>query len=365
MSDKKPNVFPTKEQMDAANNPAPQPEEQQAPMQPQVNPAEAAAAEEMKRRTEEQLRLRDEAAAKNLEMAEKMHNERDEAMNRQTAPVQPPVTPPPTYNDNGGYGNPAPTPDPTNIYIQQLSQPDYDSPYDVIPLPSEGKIYKNGKKSIKVSFLNTSDENILSSPNLLESGQFLEILINRKILEPDLRYEDLLVGDRNAIMIWLRATGYGEMYPIALLDEENNMFETEVNLGVLKTKNLGAEPDSEGLFDFLLPLAKKNIKFRLLTVKDIDEIEDIVEKEIEGGALVNNAGTYTLQRQIVEVNGDRNPEMISNFAKTLRVFDSNELKDYIDKIESGIDLNIDVETPGGGSINTFLPLSLKFFWPNL
>ena len=44
----------------------------------------------------------------------------------------------------------------------------------------------------------------------------VEILINRKILEPDLRYEDLLVGDRNAIMIWLRATGYGEMYPVLM-----------------------------------------------------------------------------------------------------------------------------------------------------
>jgi hypothetical protein len=68
----------------------------------------------------------------------------------------------------------------------------------------------------------------------------------RKILEPDLRYNDLL-GDRNAIMIWLRATGYGEMYPVTLLDENGDAFDTELNLNELKTKELGAEPDDEGL----------------------------------------------------------------------------------------------------------------------
>jgi hypothetical protein len=92
--------------------------------------------------------------------------------------------------------------------------------------------------------MTTADENILTSPNLLQSGEFLNVLI-RKILEPDLRYNDLLVGDRNAIMIWLRATGYGEMYPVTLLDENGDAFDTELNLNELKTKELGAEPDDE------------------------------------------------------------------------------------------------------------------------
>ena len=125
-------------------------------------------------------------------------------------------------------------------YVYQLSQPQYNMSFDLIPLPSEGKIYRSKKANVKVAYLTTSDENILTSPNLLQSGEFLEILINRKLLERDLRYRDLHVGDRNAIMLWIRATGYGEMYPVTLYDENNEPFETEINLNNLKVKKLGA-----------------------------------------------------------------------------------------------------------------------------
>ena len=72
-----------------------------------------------------------------------------------------------------------------------------------------------------------------------------------------------------------------------------------------------------------------------------------------------------MERHIVEVNGDRNKSTIRDFVNSIRILDAKEFNNYIDKIESGIDLNIEVKTPGGGSIKTFLPLSLKFFWPNL
>jgi len=141
--------------------------------------------------------------------------------------------------------------------------------------------------------MTTADENILTSPNLLESGEFLEILINRKILEPELRYKDLHVGDRNAIMLWLRATAYGEMYPVTLFDENNNPFETEINLNDLKTKKLGAEPDEEGLFFYQFPLCKASVKFKLLTCGDVDIIEKMVENDKLTGNPVNNANTVS------------------------------------------------------------------------
>ena len=164
-------------------------------------------------------------------------------------------------------------------YIAQLSQPTFNTAFDVIPLPSRGKVYNGVKPSIKVSYMTTSDENILTSPNLLQSGQFLEILINRKVLEPQLRYKDLLVGDRNAIMIWLRATAYGEMYPVTLFDENDTPFDTEINLNELKIKELSVDPDSEGLFDYTFPISKNNIKFRLMTCGMSDELEEVLEKE--------------------------------------------------------------------------------------
>ena len=212
--------------------------------------------------------------------------------------------------------------------------------------------------------MTTADENILTSPNLIQSGEFLEILINRKVLEPEIRYKDLHVGDRNAIMLWLRATGYGEMYPVTIFDENDQPFDTEINLNELNYKSLGAEPDSEGLFDFVMPLSKTNIKFRLLTCGDIDEIESKVESDKKNENPVNNSNSYAMEAMIVEVNGTRDKEFVKNFVNNLRIKDAKEFNQYVEKIESGVDLNITVQTPGGGSVNTFLPLNIGFFWPN-
>jgi len=321
---------------------------------------------EIRKKSEEQMRIRDEHLANNLRQTQTYQQQFEKASERKnnvqesyqpqpSTPAKKPIMQPTNYGQ---------VPSNVNPYIMELSQPNYNSPFDVLPLPSQGKIYRNKKANVKVSFMTTADENILSSPNLLESGEFLQILMDRKILEPDLRYKDLHVGDRNAIMLWLRATGYGEMYPVTIFDENQQPFETEINLNDLKYKPLGAEPDAEGLFDFQLPLSKAFIKFRLLTCGDIDDIEKIIESEKQNGIPVDNSSIYKLERTIIEVNGQRDRNEIRQFASNLRVNDGKALNDYIDKIESGVDLNITVGTPGGGSVDTFLPLNVSFFWPN-
>jgi hypothetical protein len=287
-----------------------------------------------------------------------------EQQNRVTNTPPPPTPPsvPPVNNSYENYGQ-----NPSNIdpHIYELSQPNYNAPFDLIPLPSRGKLYRSKKPNIKLAYMTTADENILSSPNLLQSGQFLEILMNRKILEPEIRYKDLTIGDRNAIMLWLRATAYGEMYPVTILDELGDPFETEINLNELKENELVAEPDEKGEFLFELPITKNVIKFKFLTCGDVDDIERILEKERERNVLVNNASTYRLERQIVEVNGNRDKRYIQDFASSLRIADAKAFNTYVESIESGIDLNINVATPGGGSVATFLPLSVTFFWPNI
>jgi hypothetical protein len=214
--------------------------------------------------------------------------------------------------------------------------------------------------------MTTADENILTSPNLLSSGRFLEILINRKILDTELRYRDLLEGDRDAIMLWLRATGYGHMYPITVNDEKGVPFETEVNLNDMKTKNLNVDPDNNGLFSFILPTSGSELKFRLLTVGDDEDISTKVEYDVETlKSPIDNTSIYELERRIVSIDGDTNPTTISNLANNMRLLDKTKLTEYIESISCGVDMNITVGTPGGGSLDTFLPINLKFFWPNL
>lgn len=324
------------------------------------------AIEMMRKRTEEQLKIRDERIAEMKGKTQEYEKKYEEAkQNKQVYKYEPEAKvlssePKPIINNINQIKM-----SDTNSYIQQLSQPQFNAAFDLLPLPSEGKLYKTKKPSVKVAYMTTADENILTSPNLLQSGQFLEILINRKLLETNIRYRDLHVGDRNAIMLWLRATAFGEMYPVTVFDEDGNPFDTEIDLSTLKVKNLGAEPDEEGLFTYILPVSKTQIKFKLLTVGDIEDIENMIDNDEKAELLVNNTSTYKLQKQIVEVNGDRNPMLINQFIDNMRIRDAKELRGYIDKIDSGVDLEVEIRTPRGGSIKTFLPLSLKFFWPDI
>jgi hypothetical protein len=338
-------------------------DESLAEVKPRILTRQEQEVDAIKKRAEEQMKVRDELMAKNANQINNYQKQAEEALTTKKVYTQetPTIMPEPKYTAPKNYGE-----SPKNIdpYIYELSQPNFNSPLDVIPLPSEGKLYPSKKANVKVSFMTTSDENILTSPNLLQSGQFLEILINRKLLEPDLRYSDLHIGDRNAIMLWLRATGYGEMYPVTLLDEDGETFETEINLNELKYKPLGAEPDAEGLFDYQFPVSKMHIKFKLLTCGDVDEIEKRVDNEKEKGSPIDNSSTYFLEKSIIEVNGSRDRNMIRDFANSIRIIDARELKNYIEKIESGVDLEVTVGTPRGGSISSFLPFNVKFFWPN-
>jgi hypothetical protein len=388
MSEKRPNVFPStpvtkkpivqedveKVQVDTEYD-AKKLEVAQEIYNSSVNETGMAAVELMRQRTEEQIRLRDEMLRKNQEQTQSYQEKMTSASERrqyveqeskQTYQPEPQIQKP-VYKEVQSPIKEIKMENMNQIdtYIQQLSQPQFNTSFDLLPLPSQGKLYKNKRPNVKVAYLTAADESILTSPNLLQSGEFLEILINRKLLEPDLRYKDLHIGDRNAIMLWLRATSYGEMYPVTLLDENDVPFDTEVNLNDLKTKNLNIDPDEEGYFEFILPVSKAYIKFKLLNVGDIDTIEKMLEMDKENNIPVNNTSTYTLEKQIVEVNGDRNRANIKEFIQNMRIKDSKELKTYIESIDCGVDLKIKVGTPGGGSIETFLPLSIQFFWPDI
>jgi len=218
--EKKPDVFAS--EVDMANGMAEANEmgdkiaEQHIKEQLEMSPGEKAAQDAMLEATnkqlEEQFKLREEKLAK-----KKLAEEPKVIATPIATPVIQDKIEIPKISDEEKY--------------ERLSLSQDDAPFDVISLPSEGKLYKNGKASLDVAYLNASDENIITNPNLLQSGKFLEILINRKLLRTNLKYADLHVGDRNAIMIWLRATGYGPTYNVALTDPVTGEdFEREIDL---------------------------------------------------------------------------------------------------------------------------------------
>jgi hypothetical protein len=138
-----------------------------------------------------------------------------------------------------------------------VNQMHLDLPHDVVLLPSEGKFYKNKKKSVKVGYLTAADENILASVGNLSGDQIITNLVRSKLYEPDIRPDEMLEGDLEAILVFLRNTSFGSNYDFTLIDPETDKkfeknyswVERKLNGGILKMNkamyyaNLG-DPDN-------------------------------------------------------------------------------------------------------------------------
>jgi hypothetical protein len=246
------------------------------------------------------------------------------------------------------------------------NQTNFEIPFDVIELPSKGLLYPGKNNTVKVQYLTAADENVLTSPNLIKNGKVLDVLLERKLKDSPIPVRDMLIGDRNSIMIWLRATGYGEIYPVKLTDPNTyEEFEYDIDLSTLKSKSLNAEPDENGLFDFELPKSGKKIKFKLLTVGDESNIIKTAEmREKKLKTQISNTLTYRLEAQIQSIDGNTDRNFISQYIQYMPAFDSLKFREYSDSIEPGIDMEVEVEGPSGETFPVTVQLGLDFFWPN-
>jgi hypothetical protein len=245
---------------------------------------------------------------------------------------------------------------------------EFTTPYDVVELPSQGLLYKNQISKVKVEYLTAMDESILTAPNLSNNPTLMvDTLLKRKVKELGFDIDELLEGDRTALLIFLRTTGLGEKYVQYVFSEKvNDVVEAEIDLTKLKLKKLTIKPDENGEFDYVLPLSKKNIKFRFLTGKDEREI-DLLDKEQmkRSEENISNKVMLRLERCITEFDGSRDKIFISNALKRITIRDSRTLRKYINDVEPGLDFNTTATTLGGESIPTFFRFNASFLWPEL
>lgn len=279
--------------------------------------------------------------------------------------------------------------------------------YDVIQLPSNGQCYKNKIDRVPVAYLTAYDENIITSPNLYKDGLVIDFLLKNKIVNNEINVEDLVSGDADAIILFLRATSYGAEFPIVVVDPETGeQVDSVVDLTKLKPKEFKLVGDENGYFDYTTPLTKAKVKFRYLTRKMEKQLKKITELENVGSVALNlendrktlasmlekdnilSAGekktikdslsvmeswvkklrekndnsftrimTNSMLLHIVSINGNSDREYIKKFVNNMPARDSLMLRKYISDNKPGIDFNIEVERPeslGGGSFNTFL-----------
>ncbi len=241
-------------------------------------------------------------------------------------------------------------------------------PTDDIDLPSQGKYYPNGQKSVKVKYLTAEDENILTSPELIKNGKVLDILLEHAIVDKGLRPDNMLTGDKNAVLLSLRSTGYGDDYEVKMTCPEcSEQYKTSVKLSSLKHKAMEGEPDQNGEFSVQLPKMRMMVKFRLLSGKDENYLSKKVEsiKKIKKNTGTSNLLTERFILQIMEINGNRDKIYISNAISSMPISDSYFLRKYIEIVEPGVDMEHEFECTNCGHVyEEIVPKTAKLFWPN-
>jgi len=242
----------------------------------------------------------------------------------------------------------------------RYGQQDFNLPHDMVLLPSEGKFYLNKKKSFKVGYLTAEDENILISAT--DSQNIINTLLRNKIYESDVNINDLLEGDMEAILIFLRNTSFGAEYNFTLTDPKTRKeFKKTIMLDELDFVKPKIEPNEKGLFEFTLPKTGKKVECRILTVGDTNELSDMMSKYPEG--VVTPVVTKRLEKIIVSIDGNTDREFISKFVTSLPIMDSKFIRNTIKDCEPRLDLNRVVLAPSGEKVNVRITFGAEFFRP--
>lgn len=239
------------------------------------------------------------------------------------------------------------------IYGQQ----DFSLPHDVVQLPSGGKFYKSKKKSVKVGYLTAADENILMGVN---TDDLVISLLRNKVYEPDLRPEEMLNGDIEAILIWLRNTSFGPEYNVNVLDPKTgNRFPTVISLEELNYKKTEVEADENGYFTAILPKSGKQVKLQPLKYKDLVEIQKMSDSYPAGRTAP--IVTMRLEKQIVEIEGNTDKTFIIKAIQSMPIMDSKYIRKFMKDNEPGIELTKSVITPSGDKVEVEINFGVEFF----
>jgi hypothetical protein len=234
--------------------------------------------------------------------------------------------------------------------------------YDIVEFPSKGIHYANRKKTVRVAYLTAADENILASPNVINSpGGVVNELLKRKILDRDIAVEDIVEEDKQAILIFLRNTSFGTEYNMTLTDPKTQKkFSVPVDLSVLKVKDFTLVEDPNGEYPYFMEKCKIHITFKFLTQKQEDELKKMKDTWTEG---IPPVKTKEREMMIKSVNGNRDMMEIHNFIERMPIKDSQDFRKYVAKNKPGLDLTQEVTTPSGDVIQAEVVFGVEFFRP--
>lgn len=246
-------------------------------------------------------------------------------------------------------------------------------PVELVTLPSQGLIYPlghplNGEKQVEIKCMTAKEEDLLTSRALIKNGTVLSQLLRSCMLNKSIDPDDMLLGDRNALLIAIRVTGYGPGYNVKMpCPKCGEQCEHEFRLDKLSIKPLAVKPtaENENLFDFVLPLSGQRVQVRLLSARDENEISRTQEARKKLKQQVDNNVTGRLFSAIVSINGETDRAKLASMINNMRAGDSRALRKFVDEIEPGVNLKQPFVCPQcSEESEVSIPIGMNFFWPD-
>jgi len=253
------------------------------------------------------------------------------------------------------------------LYIHKLKRymAEFKIPTEQVTLPSKGLLYPKesplAKGEIEMKYMTAKEEDILTNSNYLKNGTVIDKLLQSMIIT-DINYNDLLVGDKNAILIAARILGYGKDYTISYGGKEIN-----IDLTQLGEKSVDESLFKDGIneFSFTLPKSQNVVTFKLLSHGD----EQKIDAEIRGLQKINpNSSTDLTTRMkyiITSINGDRDIKSIRDFVdNALLAPDARALRKYYATVSPDINMKFIPQDEDYVGEGIDIPIGLNFFWPD-
>ncbi len=249
-------------------------------------------------------------------------------------------------------------------------------PTQFVTLPSGGRFYTenhplHNKDTVEIKFMTAKEEDILTSKSLLKQGVAIDRLIESVLLDKTINVNSLLVGDKNALIVAARITGYGEEYETKVTCPscgESDKFSFDLDTSRIKSIENALEEYSavqtEGnTFVVQVPMTKAKVECRLLT--GADEMKTFKETQRKAKKKMNETMlTDQFKSFIVSVNGDSSPLTVRSFIQAMPARDSRHLRTFYSDITPNIDLSQVYECSSCGySADMEVPLTADFFWP--
>ena len=249
-------------------------------------------------------------------------------------------------------------------------------PTEIISLPSKGLVYPLDNPlsagQVEIRYMTAKDEDILTNQNFLKKGVALDKLYRALVVgngkgEP-VNIDDMIMGDRSAVMLGARMLGYGADYTIEVVHPDTGKkIAHTVDLNELKPKELDESLyNNSREFEFELPISKKTVQFKLKTAVEDKAIERAINAQEKSGQLTRTTTTQ-LKHLIVSIDGNDDKKFVSEFIDNhMLAKDSLLLRSHILDITPDYDLTITVDIPGEDYHEILaLPIDINFFWPRL